>query len=340
MMRPEVLVLAGLPASGKSRRATEWLMEDSDARIVVNYDSLRKGMFGDDWLWNRKDEDRMKAHARSIVERSLKAGLSVCIDNTNLSQKVRAGWAEMANSFGASYVEEEIDTPRALCIARDRQRSARAGQAVIDRMALLYGFIDWAEHGRLCHGGTCTNAAQRPIAIVDVDGTVADCRHRLRHLKPDPAVECTGCGKRFNIGPDACPCDQREHPIKQIPKNWAAFYDGIREDKPIQRMISLVQKLGHDHLIAIVSGRPIQNGRTPVGIWTEDWLLQHKVPFDYLFLRQAGDSRRDYEHKGEILGHIPHDRVAYVFEDRGQCVEMYRRELPNAIVAQIADGQY
>ena len=146
-MKPEVVCLLGLPASGKSTRAVEWLMEDHDGRIVINYDTFRKQMFGEGWVWNRGDEEKMKAHAKNITIRSLQTGLSVCVDNTNLSRGVRESWKQLAHQHGADYAEEDIATPIGVCIARDRLRDkgARVGAAVIYSMALRYGLLDWDE---------------------------------------------------------------------------------------------------------------------------------------------------------------------------------------------------
>lgn len=345
--KPLMLLLAGLPACGKSSRRKEWLAEDPDGRFYVNYDELRLAMYGPGWHWNRREEELMKVRAYNEAEKALKAGLSVCIDNTNLSANKRQVWKQLAHRVGADYIEEEFDTPPQVCAYRDRRRGdGRVGQAVIDRFALFYGYIDWSE----CDCGLVTSEAIRQhghkkrckrgasIAIVDVDGTLADCSARLQHL----TRRCKECGdsKNFVCHKDTgkvlnCVCGG-----EMSRKNWRAFYEGIRDDKPIVKVIKLVEALSRDHIIVILSGRPIANGATPVGIWTEDWLLQNDVPFDYLFLRQTGDSRKDYEHKGEILSYLPQERVAYVLEDRTQCVEMYRRELPNAIVMQVAEGSY
>ena len=39
--KPEMLILTGLPASGKSTYAENWVSEDPNHRICINYDSLR-----------------------------------------------------------------------------------------------------------------------------------------------------------------------------------------------------------------------------------------------------------------------------------------------------------
>src|SRR3990167_6305466 len=103
--RPELLILGGLPASGKSTAAKAWLAEDPDGRVRVNWDDLRVGMFGPNWIFNRREEEQMKAQSIAIVERALEAGLSVVVDNTNLSVSARNVWRALGQKHYATIIE-------------------------------------------------------------------------------------------------------------------------------------------------------------------------------------------------------------------------------------------
>ena len=142
-MAKELIILSGLPASGKTQYAKAWMAEDPDARVRVNYDELRIGMYGPDWKWNRVEEEKMKAQARSIAERALAAGLSVIIDNTNLSKHTIESWRQLGLKAGAQVVAHCMDVPVEECVRRDKLREGRArvGRAVIEGMALKYGLI-------------------------------------------------------------------------------------------------------------------------------------------------------------------------------------------------------
>lgn len=337
-MKPEMLLPIGLPASGKTTFAKDWLAEDPDGRVRVNYDNLRIAMYGPDWIWNRKDEEAMKAHAREIVTKALMARLSVVIDNTNLSSKVRAGWQDLARDLGAEYIEQDFDTPLEECIRRDRARTgkARVGQAVIDRMAIEYGYLDWWDAGSVMRGTFGTvDPRPKPICLVDIDGTVADCTHRMGHIKPQGPhnIDCTFANATsppyINLNGKCTQCGAK------LRKDWNAFFAEVGQDRIIKHMANLLAKL-EDHLLVFVSGRPISSGRTPVGIITEDWLIEHLRLPDRLFLKQTGDHRPAVEFKREVLDHLPKERVAYVFDDSPECIRMYKSELPSACVLQPA----
>lgn len=321
-MKPELLVLSGLPASGKSTYRKEWLAEDPEYRRYINYDELRVQMFGEDWRWNRKEEEQMKAEARRQVKYLLNDGFSVCVDNTNLSSNVRQGWIDLGKSLGAEVIEQEIDTPLWDCIDRDKARGkGRVGRAVIERMALFHGFIDWADY-------------KAPIVICDIDGTVADCQHRLHHVKAQDyqcSVNCPATElQRLVRGCQVCGA-------KPPKKNWAAFHspENISLDTPIKPIVDLVKELEMRYMLIFLTGRSTENG---CGIATEEWLDRTFPFYEHLFMRQAGDSREDTIVKKEILDLLPKEKIAYVFEDRDRVVEMYRAE--GLTVLQPKKGDY
>ena len=117
-------------------------------------------------------------------------------------------------------------------------------------------------------------------------------------------------------------------------KDWASYFAAVANDTPILPMVKLLEHL-NDHLIVLVSGRPVSNSTTPVGILTEDWLLKYGIKFDRMFLKTQDFHQKSPDFKRGILDYIPKDRVQYVFDDHSGCVEMYRRELPNAWVMQV-----
>lgn len=308
--KPIMLVLSGLPGSGKSRYRREWIAEDPEWRRYINYDELRIEMFGSNWKWNRKDEEAMKGEAYNQASQWLEKGYAACIDNTNLSRNVRAVWSELGRRFGVDVVQHEIDVPVATCVERDRGRltreGGRVGMGVINNMALRYGFVDWSE-------------VPGDFVIVDIDGTIADCGHRLHHIKPE--------GHRLG-------CTQSE-PCYCLKKNWPAFFSEVHLDKPIPNIARLVWEYFSHYNVLYVTGRD-----TSIAVQTEDWLIKHGFMFNgaWLFMRQSGDNRQDTEVKGEILEMLPKDRIRFVLDDRDRVVEMYRAA--GLTVLQPAKGSY
>jgi hypothetical protein len=130
----------------------------------------------------------------------------------------------------------------------------------------------------------------RGIVIVDVDGTVADVRHRLHHIR--------GPGK----------------------KNWKAFFEAMDLDTPIRPVIERVRELAATSVVVIITGRP-----ESYRMRTARWLEKHDVPFSRLLMRRAGDHRQDFVAKEDLLRELPAGRVTLAIDDRAPVCEMYRR---------------
>jgi len=49
-----LLILMGLPASGKTTYANQWVAEDPDNRVCLNYDDIQRGLVPRDTLVHAK----------------------------------------------------------------------------------------------------------------------------------------------------------------------------------------------------------------------------------------------------------------------------------------------
>ena len=141
----------------------------------------------------------------------------------------------------------------------------------------------------------------RDIILFDLDGTLADCSHRLHHITTPEYVVGSG-------------------PIPEgTKKNWKAFFADCYADKPIEHAIQVANALAaHGFLIWITSGRSDE-----VRAETEEWLAQHRVDYHHLIMRKAGDHTDDGLLKPSWLedGTIDKERVLLAFDDRNRVVE-------------------
>src|ERR1700729_790436 len=81
--KPELIILRGLQASGKSTWAHGWVAQDRKNRVRINKDDLRtmidKGVYV-----SNVTEGRILAARDVLVKGFLIAGVSVVVDDTNL----------------------------------------------------------------------------------------------------------------------------------------------------------------------------------------------------------------------------------------------------------------
>jgi predicted kinase len=96
----------------------------------------------------------------------------------------------------------------------------------------------------------------------------------------------------------------------------------VEEDEPVDTIIELVHnEWANATKVIVMSGR--DGSCRPE---TERWLDKHEIFHDALFMRAAGDMRKDSIVKYELFNkHIrDHYRVRYVLDDRNQVVDMWR----------------
>ncbi|MGK5549456.1 hypothetical protein ACSNOH_32725 [Streptomyces sp. URMC 127] len=128
----------------------------------------------------------------------------------------------------------------------------------------------------------------RPLAVFDLDGTLADVRHRLHHLESRP-------------------------------RDWDAFFAAAVRDPPLAEGIALLTAAAQRCEVAYVTGRP-EHCRQD----TLDWLTQHGMPEGPLLMRTPGDRRPARVCKPELLRRLARDRViAVVIDDDRQVCDAY-----------------
>jgi hypothetical protein len=131
---------------------------------------------------------------------------------------------------------------------------------------------------------------ERPYAVIDIDGVVADVRHRLHHLQ-------------------------------RRPKDWSAFFDRLEDDPLLDVGAAAVARLAQDCDIVWLTGRP-ETYRAA----TERWLRRHRLPVGMLLMRRAGDRRPARIAKLERVRALAADRpVAVHLDDDPAVVRAVRR---------------
>lgn len=133
----KVLILKGLPASGKSRFSKRFVRQNK-GWVRVNRDDLRR-MRGEYWV--PKQEELITAWERACTIDALDMGYNVVVDSTNLNPhflKEMKQWLWMVFEDKVEYEEKFFDTPIWLCVLRDLFRKHRVGYKVILRMYNKY----------------------------------------------------------------------------------------------------------------------------------------------------------------------------------------------------------
>jgi len=127
-------------------------------------------------------------------------------------------------------------------------------------------------------------------AVVDIDGVVADVRHRLTHLE-------------------------------RRPKDWDGFFAAAAQDPVLPEGAAVVRELvARGHTVVWLTGRPERCRRT-----TLRWLAEHGLPAGELHMRADGDRRPARLTKLQTVRRLSRDgRVAVVVDDDDAVVRVLR----------------
>lgn len=139
-------------------------------------------------------------------------------------------------------------------------------------------------------------------------------------------------------------------PDPSLPPAWLVDVDGtladntnrdpfawhlVGQDTLIEPVARMVRALATDARIVVMSGRDeVCSDATRV------WLAEHQIPMDALFMRKAGDMRRDAVVKRELFDQYvaPRWHVLGVIDDRQQVVDAWRAM--GLMCAQVAPGDF
>lgn len=163
----KILLLRGLPASGKSTYA-KGLVSKNHNWVRVNKDDLRAMMNNGEF--SGKLEKQVVKTEREIAENALKIGKSVIVDDTNFNPTHEEFFRQLAKSYKAEFDVKFFNTPLEICMIRDNERPNGVGETVIRRMYNQYLKPKPAiyEH----------NKSLPKAVICDIDGTLAHMKDR------------------------------------------------------------------------------------------------------------------------------------------------------------------
>jgi HAD superfamily, subfamily IIIB (Acid phosphatase) len=121
---------------------------------------------------------------------------------------------------------------------------------------------------------------RRAFAVLDIDATLSDTRHRL-------------------------------HFLERRPKDWDAFFEAGKNDGPLQDGLVIAGSLARGHDIVYLTGRPERLRKD-----TEAWLRRYGLPEGRLLMRRANDRRPSVAMKlGQLKRLAVERKVAILVDD-------------------------
>ncbi|MFI6007570.1 hypothetical protein ACIBAG_01880 [Streptomyces sp. NPDC051243] len=129
-----------------------------------------------------------------------------------------------------------------------------------------------------------TDSSKLPLAVFDLDNTLADTAHR-------------------------------QHFLERKPRDWDGFFAAAPQDPPIPQGITLALECAEECEVRYLTGRP-ERCRPD----TLDWLAAHGLPEGRVYMRRNDDRRPARRTKLEILRRLARTREIRVLVDDDELV--------------------
>ncbi|WP_328752248.1 hypothetical protein OHT57_42285 [Streptomyces sp. NBC_00285] len=129
-----------------------------------------------------------------------------------------------------------------------------------------------------------TDSDKRPLAVFDLDNTLADTAHRQRFLE-------------------------------RKPRDWDAFFAAAPHDPPLPQGIALVLESAEECEVVYLTGRPERCRRDTLA-----WLAAQGLPEGRVYMRRNDDRRPARRTKLEILKRLAGSRKIRVLVDDDELV--------------------
>ena len=227
-MTKEIILTRGLPGSGKTTWALQYI-KDNPEYVNVNRDDLRSMLQGEGQYakFRKWRESLVTAIQTKIVIEALGNDKSVIISDTNLNPNYYGTWQSIADEFSAAlrFNDDFLEVPVGVCIERDNARKARGeravGQSVITSMFNKYRDL-WVEKGLIYRPDATLPGAY----VFDIDGTIAKMNGRspYDYTKVDTDVINAGVVnvKRLikNSGNKIILLSGRDGSCREATENW------------------------------------------------------------------------------------------------------------------------
>jgi predicted kinase len=266
MTEQEFIVTRGLPASGKSTWAKQWVVAAPN-RVRVN---IREELFGKDYKQNGDAENKVSEIENNRLHAALRSKKSVVSDNMHLNPRFLKNFHKMAAQYGLKLAHRDFPIDIEEAKRRNAARDRVVPPEIIDKIAREQlgpnGEFHYFDGDYTPRPFIAPEEKGLMAAGFDLDGSLSDTRSITHFVK----------GKY---------------------RNFDMFHRSSFFTPPNPEVVQILRDAQANGLAVLGTTARGEAYREV----TELWLNNNDIILDNLFMREEGDFRPDYEVKSDML---------------------------------------
>lgn len=180
-MSQVVKIMRGIPGSGKSTEALNWLRKDPRNRARVNRDAIRIETFGNAVLPPELETAVTKIQLATF-ELLVAQKKSVIVDDTNLRAKSIKPFLEIAARYDVPVIYQDIDVDLKVALERNKSRERQVPEEIIKKMHQKFQtrgpFPTLYDEDGVYYAPYIPDETKPKAILIDVDGTAM-------HISPE-----------------------------------------------------------------------------------------------------------------------------------------------------------
>lgn len=295
----KIIILVGISGSGKSTFAKNYVETHRDT-VIISRDSIRMSLFGfNDSTYGDYYNGDITAREKTVTEffnsqvwNALEKGYDVICDNTHLNMS----YINVYKMFSVPLEVRVFDTNIDLCVQRDFEREKSVGIDVVMKQ--------YKQFEKLLKSNFKEDIKEFNNELINIYET---CKKEIwMFSKPDCVV--------FDLDGTLCHTDGNRSPYE---------YTKVGLDRADSDISELADIIGNSKDLNVI----ICTGRDNIcREETFNWLKDNCFKYEGLYMRKAGDKRKDNIVKPELWREIQKKfNIISIVEDRKRVVNIARK---------------
>lgn len=325
-----MIITHGAPGSGKSTIANKLVEKDPMNAIRANRDDLREIIAPEGAEYHNgnprpKVEKEVSNLQHEIIEKGLREGKTVIVDDTNLNPKRVVPLVKLAQKHNAEIEQIHVDVPIEECKRRNHARGDAGGRRVPDFVIDSMAKNAYGEDGHLKNFVIGKDGQVFAISQTD-DGTkkIDQFNKELSHINPmkgNSVVVLDADGTLFNNAHDS---EKYLGKKKSNDNDFESFFKAIRKAPVNHNVLNLANRMRDDDNlnIVVITGRTDDYAKELI-----DALKKSKVKVSKLFMKRKGDGRPSNEHKSSVIKKLQKEGmvIVHAIDDRKKDIDEFEK---------------